>query len=164
MKLYEIATAFEEVINGGLIFSEETGEILFDSENLDELEAALDEKLEACGVVVKNLVAEAEAIKAEERNLAERRRRKEAEADRLKDYVLYWMEKSGAKKIDTARVALSTRKSSVVDVTDEAKVPREFVKVKTTESVDKAAVKKAIKAGEEVAGCVINERLTLQVK
>lgn len=164
MKLYEIATALEEVINGGLVFSEETGEILFDSENLDELEAALDEKLEACGVVVKNLVAEAEAIKAEERNLAERRRRKEAEADRLKDYVLYWMEKSGAKKIDTARVSLSTRKSSVVDVTDEAKVPREFIKVKTTESVDKAAVKKAIKAGEEVAGCVINERLTLQVK
>lgn len=164
MKLYEIASAMDAVINGGFIFDDETGEVIFDSGNLDELEDALDAKLEACGVVVKNLVSEAEAIKAEEKRLAERRRIKEAEADRLKEYVLYWMEKSGAKKIDTARVALSTRKSSVVDVTDEAKVPREFFKVKTTASVDKAAVKKAIKAGEEVAGCVINERLTLQVK
>lgn len=164
MKLYEIASAMDAVINGGFIFDDETGEVIFDSGNLDELEDALDAKLEACGVVVKNIVAEAEAIKAEEKRLAERRRIKEAEADRLKEYVLYWMEKSGAKKIDTARVALSTRKSSVVDVTDEAKVPREFFKVKTMASVDKAAVKKAIKAGEEVAGCVINERLTLQVK
>lgn len=164
MKLYEIASAMDAVINGGFIFDEETGEVIFDSENLDELEDALDAKLEACGVVVKNIVAEAEAIKDEEKRLAERRRIKEDEADRLKEYVLYWMEKSGAKKIDTARVALSTRKSSVVDVTDEAVVPREFFKVKTMASVDKAAVKKAIKAGEEVAGCVINERLTLQVK
>ena len=44
MKLYELAQMMDMVINGGLVFDEETGEVLFDSSNLDELEAALDAK------------------------------------------------------------------------------------------------------------------------
>lgn len=164
MKLYELANAMDAVINGGLVFDEETGEVLFDAESLEALECELDQKLEACGIVIKETLAEAEAIKAEESRLKERRQRKEKEAERLKDYVLHCMEQTGARKIDTARVALSTRKSETVEVLNEASVPREFVKVKTTEAVDKAAVKKAIKAGGNVAGCELLERISLQVK
>lgn len=164
MKLYEITNALETVINGGLIFDEETGEVIFDSENLDELAGELDDKLEACGIVIKEAQAEAEAMKAEEARLKERRQRKEKEAERLKEYVLSCMERVGAKKIDTPRVALSTRKSSVVDVFDEELIPREFFNVKTTASVNKVAIAKAIKAGEVVEGCELSERFSLQVK
>ena len=73
MKLYELAQMMDMVINGGLVFDEETGEVLFDSSNLDELEAALDAKIEACCIVVKETEAEAEAIKAEEKRLKARR-------------------------------------------------------------------------------------------
>lgn len=87
MKLYELAQMMDMVINGGLVFDEETGEVVFDPPNLEELEAALDAKIEACCIVVKETEAEAEAIKAEEKRLKARRERKEKEAARLREYV-----------------------------------------------------------------------------
>ncbi len=35
MKLYEISQTYFDVINGGMVFDEETGEVIFDSSNLD---------------------------------------------------------------------------------------------------------------------------------
>ena len=159
MKLYELAQMMDMVINGGLVFDEETGEVLFDSSNLDELEAALDAKIEACCIVVKETEAEAEAIKAEEKRLKARRERKEKEAARLREYVQRCMEQSGARKIDTPRVCVTSRSSKYVNVYDEAKVPRMF-----TESVDKEAVREAIKDGIEVPGCELSERISLKIE
>lgn len=164
MKLYELAQMMDAVINGGLIFDEETGEVMFDSSNLEELEAELDAKIEACCIVVKNIEAEAEAIKAEEKRLSERRKRKEREAERLREYVQRCMEQSGARKIDTPRVCVTSRSSKYVNVYDEAKVPRMFMAEKITESVDKKAVREAIKDGIEVPGCEMAERTTLKIE
>lgn len=164
MKLYELAQMMDAVINGGLIFDEETGEIMFDSSNLDELEAALDEKIEACCIVVKNIEAEEDAIKAEEKRLSERRKRKEREAERLREYVQRCMEQSGARKIDTPRVCVTSRSSKYINVYDESKVPRMFIAEKVTESVDKKAVRDAIKSGLEVPGCEMAERNTLKIE
>lgn len=164
MKLYELAQMMDMVINGGLVFDEETGEVLFDSSNLDELEAALDAKIEACCIVVKETEAEAEAIKAEEKRLKARRERKEKEAARLREYVQRCMEQSGARKIDTPRVCVTSRSSKYVNVYDEAKVPRMFMAEKITESVDKKAVREAIKDGIEVPGCELSERISLKIE
>lgn len=164
MKLYELAQMMDMVINGGLIFDEETGEVMFDSSNLEELEAALDAKIEACCIVVKNIEAEAQAIKAEEKRLCERRKRKESEAERLREYVQRCMEQSGAKKIDTPRVCVTSRASKYVNVYDESKVPKMFVVEKVSEQVDKKAVKQAISDGVDVPGCEISERLSLKIE
>lgn len=164
MRLYDIAEALDAVISGGLVYDEETGEVLFDSDNLDELEEALDAKLEGCGIVIKGLEAEAEAIKAEEARLADRRRRKEKEAERLREYVLRCMESVGEKELETPRIRIATRRSTFVDVLDEGSVPRDYVRVTTSEKVDKKAVMKALKAGEDVPGCSISERFSLQLR
>lgn len=163
MRLYELAQMMDMVINGGLIFDEDTGEVLFDPSNLEELEAELDAKLEACGIVVKETEAEGEAIKAEERKLKARRERKEREAQRLREYVVSCMESSAAKRIETPRVSMSLRKSAFVDVVDAEKVPKEYVTEKVTKTISKADVKKAIKAGNEVPGCELSERMSLQI-
>lgn len=39
MKLYELAQGLEDIINGGMVIDDETGEVVFDSENLDEQSA-----------------------------------------------------------------------------------------------------------------------------
>lgn len=160
MSLYEISQELITVINGGYVITEE-GEILFDSENIDELEIAYNEKLEGCGLYVKNLQAEVDAMKAEERKLAERRRIKENKIDRMKDYMLDSMNRTDTNKLDTSKVAIFTRKSQKVVIDDESAIPLQFIK--TVQSINRADVKKALKTGE-VPGAHIEDGLNLQIK
>lgn len=164
--LYEIGTIYNTVIDGGMVFDEDTGEVLFDAGNLEALEGELNEKLEACGLYVKNMKAEAEAIRAEEKALAERRRAKERKTERLKQYVLACMEQTGTESVETARVRLTTRQSQFVEVTDEDALykaaPDYFVR--QAPKVDKAGLRKALKEGEHIPGVALVDNCTLQVK
>lgn len=161
MQLYEIDRAVKIVLNGGLLFDEETGEVLFDEESLDELEIARNDKLEAVALYIKGLEAEAAAIKAEAVRLNERRAVLERKAERLRGYLSASMQTWGDTRLETPRAVLSWRKSEAVEV-DEAELPREWYKA--TYSPDKAAIKAAIKAGEQVQGAQIVERQNLQIK
>lgn len=162
ISLYELTKEMEAVLDGGFVVDEETGEVLFDSENLEQLEGAYNDKLEAVAIYFKNLNAEAAAIKEEEKRLSERRKAAENKAERLKEYMLDSMIDTGTTSLETARVKLSTRKSEAVVITDESIVPEMFLKTKVT--VDKTEIKKAIKAGDAVTGAYLEMRQNLQVK
>jgi len=159
--LYDLDSAVYTVLENGLIFDEETGEILFNEGNLDALEMLRNEKLEAVALYVKSLRAEVEAFKAEQKTLADRRAIIERKAERLTDYLARSMAAFGDTKLTTPRVALSWRKSEAVEI-DESKLPRDFYKA--TYAPNKTAIKAAIKAGEEVEGAQIVERQNLLIK
>lgn len=161
MNLYELSSELQNVIEGGMVFDEETGEVLFDSENLEELELAFNDKLEGCGLYIKNQLAEIEAMKKEETKLADRRRIKENKVRRLKRYMLEGMERTGTSKLDTPKIYISTRKSKQVIIDDQSKLPSEYLKVK--ETVDKAALKKALASGD-IAGAHLEENINLQLR
>ncbi len=162
--LYEIDRAVEDVLERGFSVDEETGEVLFEAEDLDALGAALGDKLEACGLWLKNQRALAESIKAEEKALAERRRAAEKRVERMSAYMLRSLEKLDGCRLETARVQLSARRSTRVVVDSEEDLPPEFVQVVESFKVDKAAVGRALKAGARVPGAHAEERLNLQVK
>lgn len=162
--LYDIDNMVYTVLENGLIFDEETGEVLFDEENLTALEMARNEKLEAVALYIKSLEAEAEAMKAEAKKLADRREAKERKAERLRSYISNSMQALGDTKLETAKVALSFRKSESVDVYEPALLPSEYTKTKTTVTPDKTAIKAAIKAGQEVAGATLEVKQNLQIK
>ena len=164
MKLYELAQGMEEVINGGMVVDSATGEILFDSENLDALEIELKDKLEACGCYIKNLEAEAFALDQEARALKARKDAAVAKVKRMKEYVKGCMDMAGEKRLETPRVVLSQRKSTYLEVEDDMMVPEDYKTIEEVVKVDKDAIKKAIKNGEQVAGCELKERMNLQVK
>lgn len=161
--LYEIDWRLWDVIQRGYSLDDETGEF-WDDSAFEALEMDRNAKLEGCALFVKNLESDVEAIRAEEKRLAERRRVMENKAERMRDYVACSMVTFGDRKFETARVSLSLRKSEAVAVLDAAALPREFVAVKTTEAPDKAAIKKALKAGQDVPGAQLETRQTLQVK
>lgn len=161
--LYEIDGMVLTVLEDGLIFDEETGEVLFDADNLDALELERNAKLEAVACFVKSLEADAAAIKAEERALAERRQAKERKAERLRAYISDSMTMLGDTKLETARVAISFRKSEAVEIVDASQLPEAYWK-QAAPTPDKTAIKKALKAGEAVAGAAIVERRNLQLK
>lgn len=165
--LYEISSNLADVITNGFVVDEETGEILFDESDMESLEADLNDKLEACALFVKNLDAEAEAIKKEERILAERRKSKEAKSDRLRSYMINCMRMSDISKLDTPRACVSIRKSSRVEIHDAGMLYKMHPELFTESEPkpDKAAIKRFIKANGNFSGIAeIVESQNIRVK
>lgn len=159
--LYEIDRAILEVIDL------ETGEIL-DTDRLEQLQLQREQKLEGIALYIKTLAAEAAAIKAEEDALAERRKAKENRAKSLKAYLSNAL---AGEKFETARVRLSFRKSTSLEITDELALlswlekngKDDCIKYKLPE-IRGSEVTKLIKAGEEVPGAALQEKQNLQLK
>lgn len=161
--LYQIDSRIEDVIESGFSLDPETGEV-WDSSDLDDLAIAKAEKMEACGLWLKGQARLAEGMRDEERALAERRRAVERRMARMQSYLAGYVTREPKRRFETPRVALGLRRSQSVVVTDESLVPSEYIKVKRTESVDKSAVRAALKSGEIVPGCAMAETESLQVK
>ena len=138
----------------------ETGEIL-DEQAFEALQMERNEKLENIALWVKNLLSEAEALKAEEKAFADRRKAAENKAESLKRYLDSALK---GQKFNTTKVAISYRKSTAVEV-DESKLPAKWMRVvPETHVVDRVEITKALKAGETVDGAVLVKRNNIQIK
>lgn len=156
MNLYEIDSAILGCIDM------ETGEIT-NTEWLDHLQMERTRKIENILLWVKNLKSEAEAIKAEETALAERRKADERKAESLTAYVKGVL---NGEKFQTARVAVTYRKSEAVIVDDMGELSRnadDYLTYKDPEP-NKAKIKKALKDGLTVPGCRLEERQNMTIK
>lgn len=163
--LYEIDKNLYQLLEFDMVVDEETGEILFEESDIDNLLLSRDEKIENTGCYIKNLLSDIEQLKAEEKSLKERRQTKEKKAERLKKYLADSMLLFGDKKFETPRVALSFRKSKQVEIDEDVVLPEEFIKVKVEKSPDKTKLKDAIlKQGESIEGVRIIEKENLQLK
>ena len=148
----------EEIVNN------ETGEITTINAKLDELEMDLNTKLENVGCYIKNLDSDIEALKVEEKTLADRRKVKENQLERLKKYLADNLQAAGMQKYESPRCVLSFRKSDQVIISEGAVIPEEFITRKITEQPDKTLLKKAIKEGFEFEGITLVENKNLQIK
>lgn len=153
MNLFEIENEIMDC------WDQETGEIL-DSDRLDQLEMERDTKIENIALYIKNLTADAEALKAEKQSFAERQKAAENKVESLKKYLATYL---AGQKFSTPRVAISFRKTSSVNVTDISQLPEEFLKFADL-MPDKTAIKAAIKAGTSVAGAEIVEGKSMSIK
>lgn len=153
MKLYEIDEAILACID------QETGEII-DGDKLDALQIERETKLENVALWIKDLKAEAEALKAEKQAFAERQKAAETKAESLKKWLADALAGSPFK---TTRVAVSFRKTKSVQVSEIDKLDLEFLKY-SEPTPDKTAIKKAIEAGQEVSGAFLVEGTSMTVK
>lgn len=153
MNLYEIDERILDCVDV------ETGEI-FDIDKFEELTIEREAKIENICLWIKNLTAEAEAIKAEKLNLEARQKAKTNKIDSLKKYISTYLEGS---KFETARVKVSFRKSESLEYEDIYKIPEEYLKYKEPE-VNKTELKNALKKGLKVEGVSIVEKQNIQIK
>lgn len=79
MNLFEINKAISDVIEKGFYEDEETGEILFEVDDLDDLKIAFDEKIDGISGYIKNLDSLNDGIKKEIDNLSKRKKKKREE-------------------------------------------------------------------------------------
>ena len=153
MNLYEIDAAILECVDV------ETGEI-FDVDKFEELSLTRDAKVENVCLWIKNLKAEAEALKAEKDAFAQRQKAAENKMESLKRYISGYLE--GA-KFETARVKVSFRKSESLEISEDANIPEEFLKYKEPE-VDKVGLKKALKDGMQFDGVSLVQNQNIQIR
>ena len=118
------------------------------------------EKVENIACFIKNLKADAEALKVEKNNLAKRQKYAENKAERLTKYLSDMM---NGQTYKSPRADVGYRKSVQVRCEDLYKVPEEYLRYKEPE-LDKTAVKDALKKGEEVEGCWLEEINNIQIK
>lgn len=137
----------------------ETGELL-DEEKFAALQIDMQDKLEGLGCWIKNLEADAAALKAEEQAFAERRKSVERQIANKKQYLSNFLD---GEKFETLRVKISFRKSESLEVSEEAKIPEEFLKYKEPE-VNKVDLKKAVKAGLVLDGVQLVQKQNIQIK
>lgn len=140
----------------------ETGEINEDLyEEFEALQLQRDKKIENVACWIKNLASDAEAMKAEAKNLTERAKAAEKKAENLKHYLELALH---GEKFQSARAAISWRHAKSVRVDPDAVLPDEYIRRKITEEPDKTAIKAAIVAGKEIEGCELVETVSLQIK
>lgn len=159
--LYEISTFLQDAIDAAdSVIDHETGIIPDDwAKFLDDVQGERDKKLLDCGRYEKALLAEADAIRAEEKNLTARRHVLENKAERFKAYMATAL--NPGEKLSDANTVLSWRKSTRLEIVDETKVPEQFWKVER--SIMKTELKDAIKL-EPVDYAKLVENLNLQIK
>jgi len=152
MTLYEIEEAITNCVDL------ETGEII-DEQALAGLQMARDEKVENIALWIKDLKAEAEALKAEKLALAHRQQVAENKAESLKNYLTAFL---NGDKFKTAKVAISYRSSKSVNIYDEELIPKDFITYEP--KYNKADIKKAIDDGLDISGAEIIEKTSIQIK
>lgn len=174
MKLYEIDRNIREVterlinqtqeLAGSEYKAECETSLPDDLENmLDALKISKAEKVEGIGCLIKELTADAEAIKEEVKALTTRQGQKEAKIEYLRRYLMVFGLAEG-EKFETSKVGFSWRRSESVQVISADDLPDDLVRVKTIREPEKDLIKQRLKAGEEIKGCSLVVKHNLQVK
>ena len=159
MKLYEIDNAIYECVN-------EDGEVI-DQEKLETLQIERDKKIEGIACWIKELAAEANAIKEEKLRLEARQKVAENKVKSLKSYLAYALQGASFR---TAKVSVSFRKTETVEVTPDGlenlmRGGRDDLLTYKQPEPNKTAIKNAIKNdGLNIAGIQLVQNVSTIIK
>ena len=158
-KLYELADKYKELSER----EDLDPEVLHDT--LDAINDALEDKADNIAAWIDELTNAAKRKKAKADEWKESAKEDLKKADSLKHYLVQELTHAGKRKMETDRFLLSTRNnapSTVID--DETLIPDTFKTKKVTESVDKTAIKEAIKLGKDVPGAHLQASKSITIK
>jgi hypothetical protein len=157
MNLWQID---EEILN--TCIDEETGEII-DEERLSELQMTRDRKIENIAKWIKNLEADEKALDEQKKAFDARLKSATAKKNQLRSYLERYLGGEQFMAMDLS-VAISYRKSQQVEINDETLIPEDYIWVKTERNPDKASIKQAIKAGHDVPGASLVDKMNMQIR
>lgn len=162
MTLYEIDAGIQELLSE---VDPETGELIADYEALDALLMEREAKIENIVLFIKNLSSDVRELKAEEAALAERRKKAEKKAERLREYVSHAL---GGERFQTPRCCVSFRKSTALELgegfTEWAKEHADTLLRYKEPEPDKAAIKSALAGGAEIPEAKLVQNTTMTIK
>lgn len=164
MTLFELAEQYE---NFAQLAADEDLPPEAIADTFETLSGEFEEKADNIACIIKELEAQAEAIKVQENILNARRLTKEANAKRLKELLSSQMQRIGKDKIDTDRNLISFRKSTALVIQDEEDFKqrnRDLCSVEEKVTIPRKAITDLLKSGAEVYGATLETRRNLQIK
>ena len=169
MTLYDIdaqIAALDGAAEDDMLIDEETGELISVAQALDALRMEREAKLENVACWVKNLSAEADAIREEENRLVKRRKAAETKAANLKAWLLTAMtrEDGTTDKLKTGRVVVSVKRNPPSTVVDDELLPSTYKVAKITYQANKDLIKRELLAGGEVPGAHLEYGRSVVIK
>lgn len=159
--IYELNKNYQEVST--LLESAETDEELQAiNDTLKMLDVSIEEKVENTAKYIKNVESDIEGIKAEINRLTALKKQKERNTEWLKSNIEYALKNKGIEKLEVGTFKCGYRKSESVEVDNLKAIPSDYTK--TEIKPDKTAIKKALKAGEEINGVHIQTNMNFYIK
>lgn len=164
MRLYEINEQLEALLSN---VDPETGELMIDTDALEALQIAKAEKLEGIALYIKDLKALSNEIAKEAVTLTQRKRALDGRVERLTALLMDNMDG----KLETARVRVSTRKNAPsADIEDMDNLmlwladQRNDLLRFSEPTINRTALTKALKDGEEIPFCKLRQTTSLVIK
>lgn len=168
MKLYEIGEEYRS-----FLAAVEAGDIPEDAiaDTLEALDGAFEEKADNTACVIKELLSEAEAIKAEADTLNERAKAKKGHADRLQRYLFGQMKALGKTGFESARNKLTIKRTPAACVIEDDSALVAYLAqagmdeyIKYTLTPKKAELKKLVQEGTEIPYVSLQTEERLYIK
>ena len=197
MKLYDYAEQFEELFDSFDAIADyepetnENGQYIDDDGNiipdldayraemqtawfdtLDGIEGEFDIKAENIACFIKQIEGDLELIKKQKAAFERRRKAKENQLERMKDYLLECMNKTKRSKIDMPKAKITVKNNAESAKFDSEK---DFIKMCMSKGLDaylrykdpeinKTAVKSALKSGQIIPGARLGRTQSLIIK
>jgi len=158
LSLYEITAELVAIVESEEEMTDQ------DLQRLDGLMPAIETKAVNISALTDKMEAFVDLCKKEETRIAAKRKAVENKTNSLKTYLKECMERAGIMKIEQGTVTLALQKNPPkVIIDDERKVPAEYITVIPEQyQPNKNAIKEAIKSGKKVAGCHLEQSLSLR--
>ena len=161
LSLYQITSAFPMLMEQEEMTEEDKIKVE------EELTKLLQEKSQSIIGYYRNNELTIQAMKEEEKRIAEVRKALENRNEKFKKYVKECMENAGFTKIDTTLGSLSIARSPIsIEIVNEDEVPSEYKTEIVTTKTDKKAIADNFKATGEVPNGIIvhTENTNLRIK
>jgi len=160
MKLYELTSNFnqlQQIIEDGA-----DQEAIHDT--LQAIDEAIDDKVQGAALLIRNIEAQAEAIKVEEKRLADRRKFFENNCKNIKDYLYQQMVAVDKRRVKGALVTVGIQKNPAsLEIAADAAIPPEYM-ITQEPKVDKKALLAAVKDGMQWDGITIKQGESVRIR
>ncbi len=161
-RLYDLTESYRGI---AALLDDETMDPEVISTALAEINGSITEKCANIAGLIKDYDADADAIRAEEKRLADRRRAIENRREWLKGYIKENMERMELGKIKTPLVTFRLQNNPPAVVIDNmGDLPKGYIVETISQVADKKAIAAAIKAGEIVPGARLSQGVSLRIK
>lgn len=172
MSLYKLDQTMKEVIENGFTFDEETGEVIFTTDDIDKLQMSIDEKINNIVGYIKDLEIEQKNLKSISDEYKNRADSKGKKAKQLREYLDNFMTSNSLEKKEVLNGIVSYKNSTSTNIYDEKALinyisfhPELKDRYITTEiTFSKKEIGNDLKAKKEIAGVELKTNKNLQIK
>lgn len=159
--LYQLSEEYQELMSMALD-PDVDPEALADT--LEGIEGEIECKADGYAKVMRNLEADASAIKTEIARLTERKKHIEANVDRMKRSLESAMRLTGKTKFKTSLFSFNIQKNpAALKIDNPDRVPEEFL-IPQDPKINTTAIKKELKEGTVFDWCHLEQGESLRIK